>query len=81
MEFSLVSHKPVFELANVLLYFLELFFLHDKLIGDKGDIIPTFVVFHDGEHALELLAELLVVFRDFDFLLIIVDENTDALLY
>lgn len=80
VELGAVEHEPVLKFADVLLDFLELFFLHDKLVGDKGDIISALVLLHDGEHGLEFLPELFVIFRDFEFFLVVMNHDPDSLL-
>lgn len=80
MELTLIGHEPVLEFTNILLYFLELFLLHDELISDEGNIISALVLLHHGKHVLQFLTELLVVLRDLDLFLIIVNQLPDALL-
>lgn len=69
-----------FELSDVFFYFLQLLLLGNEFLSNKGEIISTFVLFHDIKHNLQIFSKPSVIFSDFKFFFVLVNFGPDSIL-
>jgi hypothetical protein len=69
-----------FELGDVLLDCLQLFFLCDEFLRYEIEVVPALVLLHDLEHGLQVLSEATIALADSQLFLVLRDLHLDALL-
>ena len=77
---KLSLQNSALELADVLLYLLQLPLLGHKFLSDEVEVIPALVLLHHLKHLFQVLPKPFVVLANLQFLFVLVDLRFDPFL-